>query len=74
VTRGGIDGCETEVIDDEQLSAAEAAREPCIATIAPCQCQLGEEFGDALIQHGIIVAAGLVTEGAGYPTLADSCG
>src|SRR5579864_1544891 len=72
MTRGRIDRCEAEVVDDEQLGAAEAAQDPGIATIAPCQRQFGEQLWDALIQHGIVVAAGLVAKRAGYPTFADT--
>src|SRR5690606_17284690 len=34
--------------------------------------EVGEQLGNALIEHGSIVSAGLVAEGAGKPALADA--
>ena len=43
-----------------------------MTAIAASQGEIGEELGDALIEHRAIVAAGLVTESTGKPTFADA--
>ena len=43
-----------------------------MAAVAAGQGEFVEQLGHALIEHGAIVAAGLVAEGAGQPALADA--
>ena len=43
-----------------------------MAAVAAGESEIGEEPGDALIEHGAVVAAGLVAEGRGEPALADA--
>ena len=55
-----------------RCDAVEAAHDAGIAAVAARQGEIGEQLGDALIEHGAVVAAGLVAEGAGKPTFADA--
>ena len=43
-----------------------------MTTVAACECQCIEQPWHAMIEDGSIVAAGLVAERAGKPTLADA--
>jgi hypothetical protein len=45
-----------------------------VTAIAARQGEIGEEARDALVEHGAIVAAGLVAERGGEPALADAGG
>lgn len=72
VPRERVERLETPVIENEELDAAERALEPGVATIAPGEREAGEELGDALVQDGAVVAAGLVAERAGEPAFADT--
>ena len=62
VTSGSIEGFETPVIEDEQLDTAERAQETGITAIAASEREVGEEFGNTLVEHGAVVATGFVTE------------
>jgi hypothetical protein len=59
VTSGGIEGLETPVVEDEQLYAAERSLDAGIAAIAAGEREVGEQFGNALVEDGAVVAAGL---------------
>ena len=43
-----------------------------MASVAAGKREIGEELGHALIEHGVIVAAGLVSQRRGKPALADA--
>lgn len=45
-----------------------------IAAVALAERQIAEQPWDALVEHGAVIAARLVAERAGQPTLADPCG
>ena len=68
----GVERFEAPIVEDEELSAVEAAHDACVASVAARQGEIGEEFGDALIQNGAVVAAGFVAEGTGKPAFADA--
>jgi hypothetical protein len=61
----GVERLESPVVEDEELDAAERAGDAGIAAIAAGERQLAEQLGDALIEDGAIVAAGLVAKRAG---------
>ena len=63
---------EAPIIEDQELSAIEAAHDASMAAVAAGQREISEEFGDPMIKHRAIVAAGLVAESARKPTLADA--
>ena len=67
-----VERLQAPVVKDEQLNAAELAREPRVAAVAAGERQIGEQARQALIENGAIVAAGLVAERAGQPTLANA--
>src|SRR4051795_848159 len=70
----GAERFEAPVVKDQQLDAAEGAHQPGIAAVATGQCEIGEQLGDALIKYRAVVAARLMAESAGEPTLADTGG
>src|SRR3954447_2974088 len=55
-----------------RLDAAEGAHQRGIAAVAAGQRESGEQLGDALVEHRAVVAARLVAESAGQPTLTDT--
>jgi len=63
--RLGAERLEASVVEDEELDAAERAHEAGIAAIAFAERQIAEQPWDALVEHGAVIAAGLVTERAG---------
>jgi hypothetical protein len=74
MARRGVERLEAPVIEDEEIDAAERAQEAGMSAIATRQGEIGEQPWDALVEHGAIVAAGLVTERRGEPALADARG
>jgi hypothetical protein len=68
----GVEGVETPIVEDEELGAVEAAHDAGIAAVTACQGEIGEQLGDALVEHRAVVAAGLLAEGAGKPAFADA--
>ncbi|KUM24112.1 hypothetical protein AU467_31420, partial [Mesorhizobium loti] len=67
---GGVENRQAPVVEDKELNAPERLEQAAIATIATRKCERLKEARDAMIEHRSIVAAGLVAEGAGDPTLA----
>src|SRR5437899_337189 len=67
-----VERLKAPVVENEQIDAAERAQETRVAAIAARQGEIAEQPRDALIEHGAIVAAGLVAERRGEPTLADA--
>ena len=72
VARGGVEGLETPVIEDEQLHAAERPLDAGIATVAAGEREIGEQLGNALVEDGAIVATCFVAERRREPTFADA--
>ena len=72
VAGGGIERFEAPIVEDEQLDAAERPHEAGIAAVAAGEREIGEQLGNALVEDGAVVAAGLVAERAGKPTFADA--
>ena len=73
VTGAGIERLEPPIIEDQQIDTAKAAQQAWVTTVAAGERQIVEQARDALIEHGAIVATGLVAERRGEPTLADAC-
>ena len=74
VAGAGIEWSEAPVVEDEQIDATERTQETGVAAIAACQGKITEQPRHALIEHGAIVATGLVAERRGEPALADAGG
>jgi hypothetical protein len=72
VAGGGIERLEAPIVKDEQIDAAEHAQHALMAAIAARQSKLGEQSRHALIEHGAIVATGLIAERRREPALADT--
>jgi len=68
----GPERLEPPVVEDEQADLAEPLHQPWITAVAAGQREVGEQLGDALIEDGVIVAAGLVAERAGEPGFTDA--
>jgi hypothetical protein len=63
VASGGIEGLEPPVIEDEELHATERALDAGIAAIAAGEREVSEQLGNALVEDGAVIAAGLMAEG-----------
>lgn len=68
----GAEGLQAPVVKDEQLGGTECLEAAADAAIAMGERQFIEELGHAHVEDGTVVAAGLVTERAGQPALADA--
>jgi hypothetical protein len=68
----GVEGFEGEVVEDEEVGAAEGLDEARMAPIASGERQIFAELRPAMIENGAIVAAGFLADGAGEPTLANA--
>ena len=68
----GGHGSKSPVVEDQKFDASQALEEPSVMTVAACQRERIEETRQALIEDRAIIPTGLVTEGAGNPTLADT--
>ncbi len=62
---------ETPVIQDKELHRTEGAHQLGMAAVATGQAEIGEQPRHPLLEHGVVVAAGLLAEGAGQPGLPD---
>ena len=69
---GRIENRQAPVIEYQELNAAEGFEQAAIAAVAASQGERLEQARDAVILDRTIVAAGLVAEGAGNPTLAQA--
>jgi len=47
----GVERFKTPIIEDQQFDAAERTHQPRVAAVAVGQREIGEELGDALIEH-----------------------
>ena len=63
----GVERIETPIVEDEELGASESAHDAGIAPVAARQREIGEQLGDALVEHRAVVAAGLLAESTGKP-------
>src|SRR5262249_4461615 len=70
VTSAAVEGFEPEVIENEEIGAAEGFEEAWMTPIASGERQILAELRPAMIEDGSIVAAGFVADGAGEPALA----
>ena len=70
--RAGGQGRQPPIVEDEEIDAAEVLSRRAIATVAARERERLEQARHAMIEHGAIVAAGLVSERAGQPAFADA--
>ena len=71
VAGAGIERLEAEVVEDQEIGAAEGfdkTREP----IAARERKIFAELRPAMIDDGTVIAAGLLASGASEPTFADA--
>ena len=69
---GRIENRQAPIVEDEELDAADGFEQAAIAAVAPSEGERLEQARDAVILDRTIVAASLVAEGAGNPTLAQA--
>src|SRR5271155_2296356 len=72
VTGAGVKRLEAEVVEDQEIGAAEGFDEARMAPIASGERQILAELRPAMIEDGAIVAAGFLADGASQPALADA--
>ena len=71
VTAGtGVQRFEAPIVGDEELDAGETPQDAGVATVTAGERELGEDFGNPLIENRAVVAAGLVTQGTSKPRFA----
>src|SRR5262245_65758122 len=73
-TCAGVERFEAPVVEDEELDAGKAAQDTGIAAVAAGERELGEQFGDALVENRAVITTSFVTERTGQPTFADPGG
>jgi len=62
MARGGVERLKPPIVEDEQLHTTERPLDAGISTIAASKCEIGEQLGNALVEDGAVIAAGLVAE------------
>src|SRR5579863_3687465 len=67
-----VEGLEPPIVEDQKIGAPERAQQTWMASIAASECEIGEQLGEALVEHQAVVAAGLVPQCGGEPALADA--
>jgi len=67
-----VERLQAPVVEDQQIGSSEGFQHAGMAPISTRQGEVFAELGPAVIEHGAIVAAGFVADGAGEPTLADA--
>ena len=70
----GVEGCEGEVVDDEQVDAEQLAHLGVVAVVEPAGPEPFEEPVAAFEVHAVAAADGGVAEGGGEERLADTDG
>ena len=70
VTGAGVERLQAKVVEDEEIGAAEGFQEARMTPVAVRQDEILTELGPTVIEHGTIVAACLLADGASEPTLA----
>ena len=63
----GVETLGSPIVEDEEVCLGEGAEQAGVAAIGASQLQFGEHPGEAFVEHGIVVAAGFLTERAGEP-------
>jgi hypothetical protein len=72
VTGAGVERLEAEVVENEEIGAAEGFDEARMTPVAACERQVLAQLRPAMIEDGAIVAAGFLADGASQPALADA--
>ena len=72
VTGAGVEGLEAEVVENEEIGAAEGFDRARMPSVASGERQVLAEFWPAMIEDGAIVAASFLADGASQPTFADA--
>ena len=72
VTRAGVERLKAEVVEDQEIGAAEGFQKARMAAVSVGERELFAELGPAMIDDGAIVPAGLLADGASEPALADA--
>jgi hypothetical protein len=72
VTGAGVERLEAEVVENEEIGAAEGFYEARMTPVASCERQVLAELRPAMIEDGAIVATGFLADGASQPALADA--
>ena len=72
VTGPGVEWLKAEVVENEEIGAAEGFDQARMATVASRERHVLAELRPAVIEHGPIVAAGFMADGASQPAFADA--
>ena len=72
VAGAGVERLEAEVVEDQEIGAAEGFDKTRVAPVAARERKVFAELRPAMIDDGTVVAAGLLANGASEPTFADA--
>ncbi len=72
MTGAGVERLETEVVENEEIGAAEGFDEARMTPVASGERQILAKLRPAMIENRAIVAAGFLADGAGQPAFADA--
>lgn len=72
VAGAGVERLEAEVVEDQEIGAAEGFDKTRVAPIAARERKVFAELRPAMIDDRAIVPASLLADGAGEPALADA--
>ena len=72
MTGAGVEGFEAEVVENEEIGAAEGFDQARMAPVASCERHVLAELWPAMIEDGSIVAAGFLANGASQPAFPDA--
>jgi hypothetical protein len=72
MTGAGVERLKAEVVENEQIGAAEGFYKARMTPVAACERQVLAQLRPAMIEDGAIVAAGFLADGASQPALADA--
>ena len=61
MARGGVERLQPPIVEDQQIGATQRAKQSGMPAIAARQGEVLEEFGNAMIEHRAIVAAGAIS-------------
>ena len=65
----GVETVGSPVVEDEEIGLHEGPEQAGVSAVAAGQFQFGEHPGDAFVEDGEVVAAGLLAERAGEPCI-----
>ena len=67
-----VERLQAPVVQDQEIRPSEASQETGMATVAASQRKVLEPSGHALMENGLVIPAGLVTQRSDQPAFSDA--